>query len=300
MAIYKTYREAVIENGSTKDIYCAMISKNGTAPIFGTKSEILKATSNIIPCNPADHLESLESFFASGKELVKGDSYVELNGSVQYVEYPEPANIPNPDDSKRFILQAAADKVETPEEKEAFEVMTSRLDVFTNDKHSYIDITPEEKEAFDTTPQQVESLSGSEKPNKSEWDGEGLPPVGEICEFKEESASPHVDYKEWSECLILAYNKAQYPPDELQIIIRDVNGDAAIIYSCDNPLFRKPETPEERKHRERLESAYDLYCKCGRQHETVSFEKFKVGAYPEVWLDIVDKTGYRKEKTNDA
>jgi hypothetical protein len=84
-----------------------------------------------------------------------------------------------------------------------------------------------------------------------------------------------------------------HPSHPVIIIYSDEFG----LCSCLPCDLSKPETPAEREETERLEAAYYLYCKCGIQHETVSFEKFKAGddCYPEVWLDIVKETGYRKE-----
>lgn len=89
---------------------------------------------------------------------------------------------------------------------------------------------------------------------EEEWDGEGLAPVGVECEFKENSPSGASTFSDWSKCSILAYNEPNEASSELQIIIRDDRGDAAIIYSCDEPVFRKPETPEQKAERERLEA----------------------------------------------
>ena len=61
----------------------------------------------------------------------------------------------------------------------------------------------------------------------------------------------------------------------------------------------KPETPHHREERERLEAGYELYKTCGIQHETVSFNEW-VDDYKDVWLNIVDKTNYRKEKSHGA
>lgn len=57
--------------------------------------------------------------------------------------------------------------------------------------------------------------------------------------------------------------------------------------------FSKPLTPDQLAANERLEAAYDLYCTCGIQHETVSIEEFE-DEYVDVWYAVVDKTGYRK------
>lgn len=104
---------------------------------------------------------------------------------------------------------------------------------------------------------------------KQEWDGKGLPPVGVDCEFKEGSPSGVSEFSDWSKCRVLAYNKPKESSGELQIIVRDDRGDAAIIYSCDEPVFRKPETPEQKAEREKREEAKEMiqclldnYTKC--------------------------------------
>lgn len=65
------------------------------------------------------------------------------------------------------------------------------------------------------------------------------------------------------------------------------------FFTVPTSMLSKPLTPEQLAAKERLESAYDLYCTCGIQHETVSIEEFE-DSYIDVWYAIVDKTGYRK------
>lgn len=233
MGIYNTYKEAVLANGSTNGVYTdgERFLTNGSEGAYYDTG----------PCNPAAFLETLESFLASGKRLVSGDLITYLNGAVKSVENPKIMNTLADSQNQRYVLQAAADQVETPEEKEAFD-------------------------AIDTTPQQVESLG------KPEWKN------GDSVVFgKDDRSGVYIAYD--------AYNEGH---------VIYSGGDYFYVLSGD---FSKPDTPAEREERERLEAAYYLYCKCGIQHETVSFEKFKDGddCYPGVWLGIVDETGYRKD-----
>lgn len=121
--------------------------------------------------------------------------------------------------------------------------------------------TSEEDEAFN-------SMS-----SENEWKN------GEACRFGKDKKSGV--YTAWEEC-----NKGH------------------IVYCCDEHFyvtddeFFNSETESERKERERLEAAYDLYCTCGISHEKASFNEFKC-EYSDVWLAIVDKTGYRKGEDNE-
>ena len=62
----------------------------------------------------------------------------------------------------------------------------------------------------------------------------------------------------------------------------------------------KPETEAERKERERLEAAYDLYCiyKNAIDMPKISFNSFICAEQKNMnaWLAIVDKTNYRLTK----
>lgn len=89
------------------------------------------------------------------------------------------------------------------------------------------------------------------------------------------------------ECIFVASN-----PIGKAAIIVGASGLPAMSVTFDK--LSKPETPEQREERERLEAAYDLYCACGIQHETAPFEEW-LDVYCDVWLRIVDKTGYRLE-----
>jgi hypothetical protein len=156
--------------------------------------------------------------------------------------------------------------------------------------------SPEEREALDmigTTSKQVESLSNdSELPNSSEWDGEGLPPVGVECCFTPDNnlwgfastdtySGEVLRYEGEQFVFLLSHDKYNIRPCHL------------IVSRTDKGEFSKPESPEQKAERERLESAYDL---CTTVYPDFSgFDEFKKSTTTvNLWLAIVDKTGYRK------
>ena len=150
--------------------------------------------------------------------------------------------------------------------------------------------TPEEKEVLDG----IESAGEDE----DEWDGEGLPPVGVECEYKDgdDWYAVKVNYlSEWFMVIEALKSQSKWI---------DIKGtELSFEYSrFDSLEFRKPETPKQREDRERLEAAYDLYCEWvgdrTGQH-AIDFEDWKCEPdYFRKWLRIVDKTNYRKEKTH--
>lgn len=245
MGIYKTYKEAVLGGGSVKGVYTdgSYFYTNGSEARFV----------GIELCNPADYLETLESFLNSGKRLVSGDDVVGIHGTVITIfdVSVQEWNCLSYNNRKRFVLQAAADKVETPKEKEALD-------------------------AIGTTPQQYESLSCSEKPNRPEWKS------GDECIYNERVAV-----------------FACYLPLSNDLCVVEFH---APTTECDvahvNELSQ-PETPAEREERERLEAAYDLYEEAQQKIGCIGYDDFDLFKKSEIqvkfWLAIVDKTGYRKE-----
>lgn len=127
--------------------------------------------------------------------------------------------------------------------------------------------------------------------DKVEWNGEGLPPVGVECEFKDGDGWIRV--------------KVNYLSDWVMVIeameskgkVIDVKGvELSFDHSRFKSLtFRKPESPEEKEQRERLEAAevlYNTYMKvwdCAYIGWDVLDSKNK-----DAFLAIVDKTNYRK------
>lgn len=134
MGIYKTYKEAVIANGSVKGIFT-------DGKRFYTDGTDLKYC-NIKPCNPADYLETLADFLAGGKRLVDGDYFVTAGNNVVSVGQKSVSAIlvnkpGKTQDNHIYVVKAAAYDIETLEEKEAFD-------------------------AIDTTPNQVEWKNGDD------------------------------------------------------------------------------------------------------------------------------------------
>lgn len=124
MGVFKTYRDAVIANGSTKGVY-TNLNKDEFHTCYAWRGLTLHH------CNPADYLESVADFQARGKLLALGDDVTGINGHVVSVKRHSYNmwNSPDEDHNKRFILQAAADSEDTgtPEEREVFEAMSESV-----------------------------------------------------------------------------------------------------------------------------------------------------------------------------
>ncbi|CAM0025702.1 hypothetical protein VPH95E331_0086 [Vibrio phage 95E33-1] len=131
------------------------------------------------------------------------------------------------------------------------------------------------------TPEEKEALDGIESAGEVEWKN------GDECLYK--------DFK---------YTFIGMTPT--------FNDFSCLIFDCSQGIkhidvreLSKPETPQQREERERLEAAYDLYCYVTREAlercRTASFSEFNKGMMTscrEEYLVIVDKTNYRKEKTH--
>ncbi len=63
-----------------------------------------------------------------------------------------------------------------------------------------------------------------------------------------------------------------------------------------NGYLIKPETPQQREERERLEAAYDLYsiAMIANEDEPKSFEHFSKHNYKSGWIAVTIKTNYQK------
>ena len=131
-----------------------------------------------------------------------------------------------------------------------------------------------------------------------ERDGEGLPPIGVECEFMCEGFWGD-DHYHW--CIFLGL----LSDGSYAIEFHHPTSPDHVTCGCFDPQctkFRKPETEEQRKEREELEAAYDLYCvafgDCG--HLCDSYDNFcKEDAHKfsrNAYIAIVRKTGYRVEK----
>ncbi|KDC46012.1 hypothetical protein, partial [Pseudoalteromonas fuliginea] len=117
-----------------------------------------------------------------------------------------------------------------------------------------------------------------------EWNGEGLPPVGAIY-----TVDPNHDVE-----LLCKYSSKYVVVGEM-LSKETYKGMEVVIDTMEqrNRVFRKPETPQQREDRERLEAAYDLYCHALDKKTT--FDSFcNFGPLKDIYTKIVDKTNYRK------
>lgn len=110
----------------------------------------------------------------------------------------------------------------------------------------------------------------------------GLPPVGVECEFQYPKGR-------WNK----GYYHGLTASKGLKMHILEYEGGRMETLG-DLVTFRKPETEAERKEREELEAAYDLYC-YAIDKETL-FDSFcNFGPLKDIYLRIVRKTNYRVE-----
>ena len=125
-----------------------------------------------------------------------------------------------------------------------------------------------------------------------EWDGEGLPPVGVECEMifdgKGKLITP-LYFTDFVDGMVLFYHSSNSMPH------CDDTYDWCLVENC---IFRKPETEEQRKEREELEAAYDLYCEFRSKNNLTVCSIDNLDREPgfEFVMFLVRKTGYRKRE----
>ena len=170
-------------------------------------------------------------------------------------------------------IAAIAFNVETPEEKEAFDnIKVTKVD----DKQSVKVETEHQKEMAEFG-----------------WDGEGLPPVGVVCIFSPKQPEIVKKHSVFGDAI------------ERKVLVVFHDEDLAVAKwagryeSFRGSDFKPLESPEDKEERERLESAYDLYCHARSVlgHVGSTFENFQgncMGFTKDEYLAIVDKTKYRK------
>ncbi|AUR86539.1 coil containing protein [Vibrio phage 1.086.O._10N.222.51.F8] len=171
--------------------------------------------------------------------------------------------------------QMNIDKVETQSE----EVMQPRAKHFEVKK----DVHLRDYQQNTQTEHQEEMSAFS---GEGEWNGEGLPPVGVECEF---------EYPEGR------WNKGFYhgltASAGVEMHILEFEGGCIETFGG-LTKFRKPETPQQREDRERLEAAYKLYLiRCHAVNHPITYEFNEFKSEPDAkdgWLAVVDKTNYRK------
>ncbi|AFC22705.1 hypothetical protein VchM-138_0026 [Vibrio phage vB_VchM-138] len=127
---------------------------------------------------------------------------------------------------------------------------------------------------------------------RTDWNGEGLPPVGVECEFKFTNEAE----SSFKICKVLCFgNSFAFMKSH-----RSINGYKEFALRISDIEFRKPETPQERQERERIEAAIRLHdianlayyegCLPFNCSWSDAGEKVK-----NMWLAVVDETKYRKE-----
>ncbi|UVD32311.1 hypothetical protein [Vibrio phage vB_VaM_H2] len=176
---------------------------------------------------------------------------------------------------------------------------------------------------IDTTSKQVESLeSDAEFPNGSEYDRAAGGPVKlslpEWDGWDEEGYAeciphePGINVMAFIDAKVNGTNGSRGRWVEAKTVCSCYasNGGAQVVvefagrnYAISAITYlRKPESPEQKAERERLEAAYDLYLKVQERDEgpgfAASFKQFQDGMMSTCrkdYLSIVDITGYRKE-----
>lgn len=96
---------------------------------------------------------------------------------------------------------------------------------------------------FDTAPQQVESLAGG-------VELDGLPTVGANCEYSFKSSN----FEFWYECEILSVGSECVFVKTKDAGLIERFGVSEISVNMLDTKFRKPETPQQREERERIEA----------------------------------------------
>lgn len=94
-------------------------------------------------------------------------------------------------------------------------------------------------------------------PKQDEWDGEGLPPIGVECEFTPDNTWWGFNYIESFAGIVLHYEGEQFvfmlKHEKYKLKSRMI-----IVSRTDKGEFSKPETPEQKAERERLEAIHEM------------------------------------------
>ncbi|AUR94088.1 hypothetical protein NVP1191O_29 [Vibrio phage 1.191.O._10N.286.52.B4] len=240
------------------------IAVNASGDIF-TSTDDLKLSDAFAfdVCNPADHCMTVERFLADGHKFTEGDLILGTNNNLVTVglEYTIGiANMESMRDFERYTLRAAA--------------LEDQMNI---DK---VETQPEHQE-------EVSAFSGE------------------------------VEWKSGDECVVINDNDRYFVYDEhkkhlgsvgiIRSLFKTKNGTEMAAVQAENGdcicwrvvMLSKPETPQQREDRERLEAAYELYChkhkavypnlKMRTKHEFDNDSQIRDG-----YLAIVDKTNYRK------
>lgn len=140
----------------------------------------------------------------------------------------------------------------------------------TNEFNTYsIAVTDQEEEEFNAM------ANNSEVYNSSDWKG------GDVGEVNGEKL------------LVISYH-----PLHPSIVVVETNDNEYLSVGVD--MLKKPETPQQRENRDRLEAAYDLYLEGQHAVGVISYQSFEQFNTDDTQIDfylaIVDKTNYRVTK----
>ena len=149
--------------------------------------------------------------------------------------------------------------------------------------------------AVDHSSDRDDEISVEYKVDSVEWTTELLPPIGAKCRYFVANPSDFSSENHMREMTCVAHVGG------LDGLINNglavlVSNDFSFSTVCNDAWIRKLETPEKKKEREELESAYDLYLTAmnANYEEPKSFEHFRKFEYKQGWIAVVNKTDYRK------
>ncbi len=145
--------------------------------------------------------------------------------------------------------------------------------------------TPEEKEALDSI--KPVHLRDYQKNTQTEHQEEMSAFSGEV------------EWKNGDECLYMNSSEMHkfIGVDPTRNDFCYIKASCAAVNWVEVAKLSKPETPQQREDRERLEAAYDLYSIDFKNsgHESFNYNQFIKDDYMRnFWIAIVDKTNYRK------
>ncbi|QGZ13240.1 hypothetical protein PP410_gp23 [Vibrio phage NF] len=250
MKIYNSYQEAKIAN-QEKDIFSLQgkYTCGGDEPLHPDSQGCYWTH-----CEPSDYLMSVSMFINSGHKISAGDTFIDTDGKVETMtEIDAINNCINDDDDKRYILKSAwiKDKIptESTEEREALDMIDTTL--------KQVESLANNSESLNSS-KYNRAVGGPVKLSPPEWIGEGLPPVGVECEYF------HRPRGLWVRFIPLLITDNESSPNKIPAIYgewyhpNDCMWEPDLIDLFDNPKFRKAETPQQRKERERLEEIKEM------------------------------------------
>ncbi|AUS00809.1 hypothetical protein NVP1278O_74 [Vibrio phage 1.278.O._10N.286.54.E8] len=206
--------------------------------------------SSFVLCNPADHCMTAEKFLTDGHKFSDGDLVYTLYGSVVKVCDSKP--------SSGAFYYTSWINIKIDESNKIYILRAAALESIPTE-------TPEEKEVLD----------GIESAGEIEWSGDGLPPVGDIVTIRY-----NFDSKTVTHTGVVKYASSKY------CILDDGDGGEFSYNICDY-VYEKPETPQQRKDRERACAIYDMCAEADIFTEESNF-----------WAGKFYDLGYTKEKTH--